>query len=130
MTAALILVGGCGDPADGCDESSSAVAYARSIPKDRLAQLYRDAKAQLKSGQTLQRAGPGTGNGPTWLDDLTYRNVILDNARTRILLRGCFDHFVFIQINGISDRRSFYGNSLLLVWGEGPTAGSEVLWSE
>ena len=46
------------------------------------------------------------------------------------MLRGCFDHFVIMQIDGIGRRKDKENPAIILTWGEGPTSGSEILWSE
>jgi len=130
LTLVLPIIGGCLYSPGGCQESSPTVAYARSIPAERLEQLYRDAGAQLAKGAYLSGVRPRDNNAPEWLEDLNYNNVSLGPGRAHIILEGCFDHAVAIQINGLGDHKSMYGNSLLLFRGEGPTSGDEILWSE
>ena len=123
------LVTSCGDPASGCGEGSSAVAFARSLPDDRLVRLYEDAKDHVETGKPLIRVGPLDGDAPEWLSDLTYRNITLDGTRSRIMLNGCFDEFVIIYIPGVPGMYEDESPALILSWGEGPAAGEEVLWS-
>ncbi len=129
LVIALSLMGTIASPALGCDESSPEVDYARSIPQERLARLYADAKEQYDKGEYLYKARSNRDDSPEWLSDIEYRYISLDRVRAVIVLRGCFDHFVSIYINGVNQRGGDQAE-LLLVWGEGPAAGKQVLWKE
>ena len=123
-----VSISSCYDPASNCDENSDAVGYARSLSDVRLARIFEDAHSDLAEGKELYRAGPSRDNGPEWLSDIEYHDVIISHTRSRIMLQGCFDHYVLMQIDGLGGSTDGDDPAIVLTWGEGPEAGSEILW--
>jgi len=115
-----------------CGEDSEAVAYARSLPKERLRKLYADMKRYSKRSDI-----PPEGY-QLWLEknkvpkeftDLKVINVRPD--RGYIVVEGCFDHYVLLKFKGIGyiSRKNSIKDEIILSWGEYPVdSGSEVLW--
>ena len=131
MLFASSLLVSCGFQSSDCSEKSPAVAYARSLPAERLARIYEDAKQHAESGPRLYGAGPNAHNpGAQWLSDIEYNNIMLDGARSRIMLEGCLDEYVVITIHGVPGIYADDPPALILSWDDRPTGGSEVLWQE
>lgn len=114
------------DDMSSCDEDSGAVTYARSLPQERLARLYQDVKSFAKEGRTLYRIESTSDLAPFELADLRYHDILMDGSyRSRIMLEGCFDHYVILDFEGIYDGKA---GAIMLSWGEGPGYGKQQLW--
>lgn len=117
-----------------CNEDSEAVSYARSLSKERLAELYRDMERYstldeeiAPFGYTVTDAG---SNIPEVFADLRVRKIRPRDGN--IMVEGCFDHYVFLRFSGIGHLKEIHKErKITLSWGEfPPNSGSEVLWSE
>lgn len=112
-------------PVGDCDENSTSVQWARQLSQARLERLYKDMKRFADTGKKFYRAQKGSKESPPELADLEYYDVILDDLRARLMLAGCFDHYIVISLEGVVDDRS---PRIALSWGEHEEAGSETLW--
>ncbi len=110
-----------------CGEGSKYVTYARAIPKERIKQIYFDLKKYIDKGQEFRAIRDNQNESPVEFSDIKYKNLYLSKRsfKSRFLLNGCFDHHVIIYFSGIIDDDI---PSAKLVWGEGPSAGSKILW--
>lgn len=111
----------------GCGEGSRYVAYARSIPEVRIKKMYFDLKKYVDKGQEFRWIRGNQKESPVDFSDINYKNLYLSKRsfKSRFLLNGCFDHHIIIYFSGVIDDDT---PSAKLVWGEGPSAGSEILW--
>lgn len=118
-----------------CSESSEAVTYARSLSKERLEKLYYDME-RLSTDPSMPTSGYckiELKNGESFPEP--FSDLEVDEIRPadgRIMLEGCFDHFVIMFFEGFEHRgRIEAERRIVLVWGEfEPDAGSQVLWKE
>jgi hypothetical protein len=117
----LLVIASCGS--GDCDENSAAVDEARALSQARLAQMYFDMERLHDSGETYNRVPKNSDSAPPAFADIQYHNIILSNLRARLLLEGCFDHYVILYFEGIVDDRE---PMIRLQWGE--LTGSKVLW--
>jgi hypothetical protein len=100
-----------------CDEGSKAVALARSLSQARLLKLDEDMqKIQWKDHSVGFIMGK---NIPAEFQDLHPAKI----RPGRIMLEGCMDTFVWL----IFERPGEGKVKIVLTWGEGPYAGSQVL---
>lgn len=112
-----------------CDEDSRAVAAARALDGARLERLYADA-------EELFRKTPTSRLGPVEVSPIPDEFKDIDPILMRVhsdgifpdsvllRLKGCLDHHVDLHVNSIAKADA----SITVSWGEGPTAGDEVLW--
>ena len=116
-----------------CDENSKTVTSAKALGPERLFRLYADARDLLKS--TTIPAGHYRvviDPVPEQFKDLEPVSVrvmsenFADNSPedVRLMLNWCFDHIVDLQVKSIGQPVPY----IILLWGEGPTAGEAVLW--
>ncbi|MGB5628250.1 MAG: hypothetical protein WBM57_02700 [Woeseiaceae bacterium] len=96
------------------------MTYAKSLSQERLATLYyQDSKRLLASS-------PNVHISP--IPD-EFGDIIMIDMRTwgseeiGLKLEGCFDHFVFLNIDTQLGQ-------ITVKYGEGPTAGEELLWDD
>lgn len=113
-----------------CDEGSAAVAYARQLPKARLAKLYTQMEQLVEhsSEQQLDLYADTFGRLPEPFNDLDAVKIRPETAG--IMLEGCFDTFVFLHFEGIGRINNGSQRQIILSWGEHEGAGSEVLWQD
>jgi hypothetical protein len=116
---------GCSSSQGACDEQSEAVQYAKALSQNRLDKLYTDIKSFAESGREFHRVESNSQASPEELSDLLYQDILLDGLRSRILLKGCFDHYVILKFNGIYNEQP---SSIILSWGEGSNYGKQQLW--
>ena len=114
-----------------CDESSDAVAYARSLSHQRLTKLFWDVeKASLDPA--IPKSGLPRDNNdkyPAPFEDIKASRV--SPKEEHIMLKGCFDNFVYLHFEGLTINKQYTPKrQIVLSWGEHVTAGSVVLWSE
>jgi len=123
-----------------CDGDSPKADYARSISKDRLEMLYLSL-VKIKTAheeQTrahLRKAGIdyfdmplniSYEKSPDDIKDIEFINIRISKHSSRIMLEGCFDHFLMMNIKGL------YGEEnpkIELNWGEFKS-WSETLWEK
>lgn len=121
-----------GDMAVSCYEDSEAVAYARSLPKERLAKLYYDLeKASLDPalGYFDEIWAGSKGEFPEPFSDIKAFGI--RPKRESIMLNGCFDHYVIFDFHGFESNKKYHPKrQIILSWGEHDSAGSEVIWSQ
>ena len=113
----VVFLQGCvGDTT--CDNDHESVLAAKSLSDDRLAALYRDSEVLLRLGTSVDLAPI-----PDEFQDLEpiYLRRI-GEAALDIKLASCFDHGVFLRADAKSGQ-------VTLRFGEGPTSGEEVLWT-
>ena len=120
-----------------CSGDSAEADYARSISEERLAKLF-DQLLEIKLADDLKRQDPSKWRDVTFpegihvpheyipkeLKDLEFYNVRISKIHSRIMLKGCFDHFLTLNIQGL------YGEGnpkITLNWGE-IKSENEVLW--
>ena len=120
-----------------CSESSLEADYARSISDERLAKLF-DQLLEIKLTDDLIRSDLSnyqnivlpTGirvsheYSPRELKDLKFDNVRISKRSSRLMLKGCFDHFLTLNIHGLYDGEK---PKITLNWGV-TTHQSETLW--
>ena len=129
LAALCIAVTGCSRDDRNCDEKSPAVAYARSLSKDRLARLYYDMEAYSTRDET-PLDGWWVGSTPSEFADLAV--VRVRPKEGNIMVRGCFDHYIYLHFEGTGDHKEFdKERRIVLSWGEHPPdMGEQVLWEE
>ena len=114
---ALSLLGCTGDVT--CDGDHESVISAKSLSTERLATLYRDSISLLGT-----ESGIHISPIPRELSDLDPIYVKrIGDSWLDIKLAGCFDHGVFVRADSESGR-------ITLRYGEGPTWGEEILWTD
>jgi hypothetical protein len=117
-----------GDAPNSCGENSDSVAYARGLPKERLAKLYFDMEKLSDNFNTEIRVNTD-GKFPEPFSDI--QAVKIRPNYENIMLQGCFDHAVSLNFHGFQKNRSIKPNrQIILRWGEHKNSGSEVIWSE
>lgn len=121
----ISLLSGCSSSQSACDEQSEAVQFAKTLSQNRLDKLYADIKSFAESGQEFHRVESNSKVSPEELSDLLYQDILLDGLRSRILLKGCFDHYVILNFNGIYNDKP---DSIILSWGKGSNYGKQQLW--
>ena len=122
LTIAICLAA-CGDVT--CDEDSPEVAFALQLPDERWERLVTDVR-QLRAVDPdgwWSQTGNTPGIPPV-LIDLKPVDAKFRNDELFIKLKGCFDHHVMLTV----DLGETGEESVSLQWGEGPTAGRQVLW--
>jgi len=121
--ATALPLGGCGFVGlPTCDADDDVVHEARALPQPVLAALYEEAegmsRAGMRSGKAVATALPGLHAD----DRLWFQMFGRTDARVR--LRYCFDHGVVLWFHDLGTAEG----RVMLKWGEGPTAGEQVLW--
>lgn len=115
-----------------CDEDSKAVAYARSLPQERLKKLYYDME-RLASDKSLLDVCYEKKPGEKFPEPFSDLQVIkIRPQMANIMVQGCFDHHVYLRFEGYVHKRSMQQDrQIVLSWGERePQAGEQVLWKE
>ena len=124
--AALLLAAGYFLIPD-CEGDSPRAAFARSIPRARLATLFED----------VRRLGPWIGPRrrdeiPVEFSDLGV--IAIGGASfpgsTHLRLAGCFDHHLDLVVLGADGEARDGDPRIDLIWGEVPHLGSETLWRQ
>jgi hypothetical protein len=100
---------------DGCAYSES-VAYVKSLPKERLENLFVSLQ-KLKAG--------ANENTLAQFSDIGYKHV--DLMSDVIVLGGCFDNKAIIRFNGLENSNG-ENQSIVLSYGEYPLK-IETLWA-
>ena len=114
-----------------CDESSDAVAYARSLSHERLTKLFWDVEKASLDPAIPESDLPTDSDGkfPPPFDDIKASRV--RPKEENIMLKGCVDNFVYLHFEGLTINKQYTPKrQIVLSWGEHVTAGSVVLWSE
>jgi hypothetical protein len=125
LVPVVYLVYVFGWPLPDCGPESAAVAKARSLSQARLAGLH--AEMSRLAGQDPSAHSIPAELWPPAVASLHPRKVSADFA-PRIMLEGCFDHFVFLQFEGTPGELTPRTPKVLVSWGEGPNSGVETLW--
>ena len=128
VLAAVILIGVSRlilGPSANCTESSDSVKWARSLSQDRLSKLHRQMVVLERSDESYNRVELESDRSPNELSDLIYHDILIDSHRARLMLEGCFDHYVIMSFAGVVDDNPPAVN---LMWGEHNETGSEQLW--
>ncbi len=122
-----------------CDGDSPQAEYARSIPKERLETLFNQLQ-EIQSTHELKtekfRAKYDIDfplpinfsyeEAPSSLRDLEFKNVRITERHSRIMLEGCLDHFLTLNVQGLFGKKT---PKIALSWGEFEP-GYEVLWEK
>ena len=120
-----------------CSENSAEADYARSISEERLAKLF-DQLLEIKLSDDLKRQDSSKWRDvifpegvdvpyeyiPKELTDLEFYNIRISKIRSRIMLKGCFDHYLTLNIQGLYNEGK---PQITLNWGQ-VTNKNEVLW--
>lgn len=111
-----------------CDGSSKAANYARSLPKERLRQLYLEMERYSQDERT-PLAGWLALDGHSVPEP--FRDLKVAKIRPReanIMLEGCVDEFIYLGFSGFGGKGP---RVITLSFPSGAgTHGSEVLWKE
>ena len=95
-----VLLGACGT----CGSNDEAVAFAKGLSQQRLAQLVRDLEVLGPSHPSQGRVMIDAGSGiPDSLQDLHPRSIVTDGSMARIHLSGCVDDKVLLLVRGIGN---------------------------
>jgi hypothetical protein len=123
LVAALAIgaLAGCGDVT--CDEDHQSVALARQMPQKDLALLFSEAesvdRAKPRGFDHIQVRTPL----PKFdLSPIFFRSS--GEHAASVKLAGCFDHGVYLSLNGLNSSKGH----IELSWGEGGTSGYQILW--
>jgi hypothetical protein len=133
LAALCIVAAGCDRDDVICDEKSPGVAYARSLPQSRLGRLYHDMESYSTNDET-PFDGWSVGDKRVALPS-AFADLSVVRIRPRdgnIMVRGCFDHYVYLHFEGVGDHKQFdQERRIVLSWGEHPEdRGEQVLWTE
>ena len=124
LVAALAIgaLSGCGDVT--CDEDHQSVALARQMPPKDLALLFSEA-------ESVDRGKPKGFDHiqvKTLLPKFELSPIFFRSSgehAASVKLAGCFDHGVYLSLNGLNSSEG----QIELSWGEGGTSGYQILWS-
>ena len=112
-----LLLSACGS----CGSKEEALALAKGLSQERLAQLYQDME-ELGLGSPDMKFLDGA-DVPAAFSDLRPMGIILDGSRGRIHLAGCGDDKVTLLVQ---PRTLDGGKDIVLLPGE--TMDPVVLW--
>ena len=113
-----------------CDGTSPAAIYARTLPAERLEELYeylleyknrREARSKYSHPIHISYK-----QRPKGLEDLEFQNIRISTFGSRVMLEGCFDNFLTMQIEGLYGKKP---PKIYLNWGEFESV-SETLWEK
>lgn len=124
LSLAICLAGlaGCGNVI--CDEGHSSVAMARSVSRKDWAQLFSEAETIARARPPIYENTPVKTPLPQFdLSPLAFVRHTDDQASVK--LAGCFDHGVYLSLEELNTPQG----RIELSWGEGPSSGSQVVWS-
>ena len=117
LLLAVLLQGCFGDAA--CDSDHESVLLAKSLSEERLAALYEDSKRLI-----LESPSSDFSRVHAELDDLEpVYSKRTGNTSFSIKLAACYDHGTFLNIDTDA-------GEITVTYGEGPSAGRELLWSD
>ena len=114
-----------GWPPPDCGPDSAAVAKARALSDDQLTKLYDEMDDLAKQDPTAYSVP--AESWPPAIAALRPRKVSID-VSPRIMLEGCFDHFVYLKFGGVPGELTPTEPKIVLSWGEPPDVGAETLW--
>ena len=111
-----VLLQGCFGDAT-CDSDHASVILAKSLSEERLATIYRDSERLI-----LKNLDPDPSTVYAEFDDLEPVYAKRTGLSSfSIKLAGCYDHGTFLNIDtGVGE--------IAVTYGEGPSAGREILW--
>jgi hypothetical protein len=130
LLAIICSIYGCSSIS--CTEKSDAVLYARTLTQDRLTRLYQDMKRfSTKNDLPLGGFNKYHKETKTPKEFKDLKVVKIRPADGNIMIKGCFDHYVYLNFHGYGTLKTIYPKrEIVLSWGEYTNAGSEVIWSE
>ena len=105
------------------------MAAARALDGARLERLYGDAEKLFRKTPVRRNDRVKVSPVPDEFKDIkpvlirVYAGGVFPN-RVQLRLKGCLDHHVDLDVNSIGTADA----NISVSWGEGPSAGSEVLW--
>ncbi len=129
----FVIIGSiCGCSSTSCTENSDAVSYARFLSQERLSQLYQDMERfSIKNNLPLDGYSKHRKDIKIPKEFKDLKVVKIRPADGNIMIKGCFDHYVYLHFHGYGDMMKFNPKrEIVLSWGEYTNAGSEVIWSE
>ena len=97
VVALAALLGACGS----CGSNEEAVALARGLSQERLAQLFLDVQALRPNAGQVDIYIDTRSDSPIAFKDLQPQSIISDGYRARVHLSGCGDDKVYLMIRGI-----------------------------
>ena len=106
-----------------CDESHSSVTLARGISQEKWAELFSEAENIVRTQPFDLKNAPVKTSLPKF--KLSPLHFVSYSKDATVKLAGCFDHGVYLSLYNLNTPKG----KIELSWGEGPEAGSEVLWS-
>jgi len=120
---------GCGDKNEiVCDEDHPKVKFARQLSGERLKALFDEMKKLKQENNTLpHEMGSKNMPIPEPFKDINPIIIHSERALPTIVLKSCFDHYIMLLFYGINEKEE---KKIVLMWGEGPTLGKQILWSE
>ena len=121
MLVSVVFLSACGNVT--CDEGHSSVALARGIPQTKWAELFSEAESTVGVKPFGLENIPVKTSLPKF--DLSPLSFVSYSKHATVKLAGCFDHGVYLSLDDLNTPQG----KIELSWGEGPEAGSEVLWS-
>lgn len=113
-----------------CDESDPTVHLARQLTPQTLAELYQlmsdwEKNDRIPFDSAAPHTLPAIKNSPL----NQAERILFIPAQQRIILKGCLDHSIQLQILRNNDTSSTMRDSIILRWGERPPeAGQQILW--
>ena len=93
------------------------------LTQERLARLFTDIQ-RLASSPEARHGWPIRGAFPAELSDLNPTTAKAQGGEFEVVLKHCMDHRIVLAVPIDKDRQ------IALYWGEGPTAGQQVLWRQ
>ena len=121
MLISVAVLSACGNVT--CDEGHSSVALARGVPQTKWDELFSEAENIANTEPfDLENAPVKTSLPKFGLSPLSFVGY---SKHATVKLARCFDHGVYLSLNDLNTPQG----KIELSWGEGPEAGSEVLWS-
>lgn len=121
ILASVVVLSACGNVT--CDEGHSSVALARGVPRKKWAELFSEAENIVRPQPSGSKNVVVKTSLPKF--NLPSLNFVIYSKDATVKLAGCFDHGVYLSLDGLNTPQG----KIELSWGEGPEAGSEVLWS-
>lgn len=118
-----------------CSETSEAVAFARSLPAERLEKLYYDME-RLSADKSFPTGGYASfelNEGEKFPEPFSDLEAVKIRPRDgNIMIEGCFDHYVMLYFEGYGRMKELQPDRrIILAWGEWePDAGTQILWQE
>lgn len=129
LISSIILVATCIVVMPDCGQNSDAVRYARSLSDERLHDLFYDMEEFSKRNSTPSH-GYNMLNEEIPKEFADLEVVKIRPKEGNIMVEGCFDHYVYLDFGGLGNYPNPKSRLIQVRWGEGSSAGAEVLWSE